>query len=165
MSAFSDAYAEVSRAVQPDVEPTLTHGDGGTADPTKELDSIILASARGALWSAAATLTYGQIVFPLTRNGHRYRVTTGGTTGSAEPSWGTSDYTSVSDNTVVYEEAGGDFASIYDVRQAKYDAWNLRAAKASARTVELSDARGQATDYRYLNAVRERDRYQAVGIA
>ena len=141
MSDWSGAYAEVARAVQPDTEPALTHGNGSTADATKELDAIILECVRGVTWSIGATLSYGQIVFPTVRNGHRYRVTVGGVTGATEPSWGIYDYATVSDNGVTYEEDGGDYSNVYDVRGAIRKALEAKYTKASVliQTGDLSN--------------------------
>ena len=165
MPAWSEAFAEVSAAVVPDENPVLTKGDGEEPDPAMELDAAILGAVRGVLWSASATFTYGQIVFPTARNGHRYKVVTAGTGDATEPTWPTGIGGQVSSGTVIFEEAGGDYSNIYNLRKAKYDALDRKVKKAMNENQYLQDSRGQASSYLYLNLVRERDKYVSIGIA
>lgn len=46
---------------------------------------------------------------PVTANGHMYRCTTAGTTGSGEPAWPTTSGGTVTDGTVVWTEMSPDF--------------------------------------------------------
>jgi hypothetical protein len=157
MSAWSDAFTEVKDEVEPDVDPTLTFGNFSTAEPTKELDRIILRTARGVVWAASTALAYGQVVYPLTRMGRRYRVTVGGISGATEPAWPDSDYSTVTDGTAVLTEDGPDSSSIYDVRAAKRAAWEKKAAKASEY---LDDE-----DPIYRRCVERSSKFQSIGVA
>lgn len=57
-----------------------------------------------AEWGAGETVSVGDTKEPTVQNGFRYVCTTGGTTGSEEPSWPTSGIGStVNDNGVVWE--------------------------------------------------------------
>jgi hypothetical protein len=160
MSAWSEAFTKVSLAVQPLVEPVLTTGNGTTADPTKELDAIILASLRATTWTAGQTVVYGQIEAPVSRNGHYYRAVQGGVTGATEPSWPTGAESQVSDNTVVWEEYGEDYSSPYDTREAIRQAWELKASKAS----EYLKSSGADESVIYDRCLEQARRYGVVGV-
>lgn len=165
MSQFSDAFTEVFNATRPDKDPTLSYGGGSTPDATKEFDKILLLYVRGVTWAASTAFTYGQTVFPTTRMGRRFRVIQAGTSGTSEPSWSDYDYARVSSGTVEMIEDGTDFDSIYDVRSAKYAVLDAKVKQAMNENQYISDSRGQASSYLYLNLMRERDRYSSVGIA
>ena len=55
-------------------------------------------------WEPSTVTLVGAIVTPTTPNGHYYRCTTAGTTGGTEPTWTTTLYGTVTDNTVVWTE-------------------------------------------------------------
>ncbi len=59
-------------------------------------------------WQASELLVLNQIRYPTTPNGHWYKVTTAGTTGSSEPSWNTGSGSTTSDGTVTFTEIGTD---------------------------------------------------------
>lgn len=164
MSDYSDAFSALKDAVQPDVDPVLTYGDGETPDTEKDLDRI-LERHKTAAWGAEAVVRYGERRVPVTGNGHVYRAAQGGTTAATEPSWPTSDYSQASDGTVVWEEAGAFSGSVYAVRAAIYEALNLKLTKAANDVQFLNDARAQASSYLFLNLQRLRDRYRPVGVA
>ena len=63
-----------------------------------------------AAWSASTVYALGAIRRPSTRNGHRYIVTTIGTSGASTPTWTLEAGATVSDGTVVWTEYGGDMA-------------------------------------------------------
>jgi hypothetical protein len=152
------AFAEVRRKVQPAAEPALTYGDGLAADPASELDAILLSSVRGVVWGAGLEVTYGQLVFPLTRMGRVFRVKTGGTLGATEPSWGDADFSVVSDNTALLEEWGSDYPGLYDTDRAIFECWELKLAKAS-------EYEGGAESSIYKNCAEQSKRVAPVGIA
>lgn len=163
--AWSDAFNEVVRVVQPDLDPALTKGDGTTPDDTKELDQIILNSARGVMWASGLAVNYGDTIFPASRMGHVFIVTVKGNLGATEPTWPTSDGATVTSGSVTMVESGPDYRSIYDLRKAKYDALDLKVQKAASKNQAISDGRGQATSYLYLNLVRQRDKWVAIGVS
>lgn len=129
----AEVREEVERRAQTALEPTL------------EADEIDAALAHGRLffeWEAEAEVPYGYRVAPSTRNGHRYRAVQGGTTGATEPTWGTSDYSQVSDGDVIWEEDGA-ASEAWDVRGAIYYALELRYAKD-----QLVDASGDGRSHK-----------------
>lgn len=159
MSDFSEAFAEVKRAVQPDVEPVLTYGDGVTPDPESEVDAIILASTRAAVWSADLEVKYGDVVVPTVGNGRKYKVTVAGTLGSTEPSsWPGYDYGSVESGTVTMVEDGYFRGGVYDVRMATYKCFLLKRAKANEYTGAEEQRIAESLDKGIA-------RYRPVGIA
>lgn len=107
---------------QPDVEPTLSIGD---------LDAILDRNQRASRWVTVTAYSIGDVILPTVRNGHQYLVTESGTSGATEPTWLTADGSSVTDGTVELEESGTDYASVYDLRGAIRECWELKAAKAS----------------------------------
>lgn len=166
MSDFSEAFAEVKRVVQPDVDPVLTYGDGTTPDPTKELDSIILASARAMVWQASLAVKYGDIVVPTVGNGRRYRVVTAGTLGSTEPSsWPDYDYGSVESGTATLEEDGRFVGSIYDVRAAIRECARVMKEKWRDTTDVSADGRSIKDDQVWQRLDSLERRHSHVGIA
>lgn len=55
------------------------------------------------MWVAETAYTAGDIVHPPTPNGYIYECTVGGTSGVSEPSWGTSQDDTFSDNTITWK--------------------------------------------------------------
>lgn len=140
MSDFTDALAVVKRACQPDDVPTLTYSATGGPTAGLDLDDIIVACQRGAVWTASTALHYGQIVFPTTVNGQEYEVVRAGTSGTVEPTWsvaigsyyGPYDYGQalVMDGSAVLK-ARGFYAGMYDVREACRQACLLKSRRAA----------------------------------
>lgn len=101
--SYSQALTELSDMVQASVAPVLT---------TTELGRLLRYAATGDedgnepdAWPGWAGLTeyaLGERVVPATRNGYVYIVTTAGTSGSAAPTWPTTDAATVTDGTVVW---------------------------------------------------------------
>lgn len=118
------ALGELRLYSQPDVPPTL--------DST-QLDSILDSTARAAIWTASQTYEVGSVILPTVRNGRRYRVAEGGTSGATEPSWSTANGARISDgDDLVFVEDGPDFRNVFNVRAAIHKAWIVKASKASA---------------------------------
>lgn len=117
------ALEQLARLVQLDVVPVVQ---------VWEAEEILESYKRASRWVTVAELDYGALVMPTDRNGHLYRVTTGGTGGVTEPaSWTTTDGGIVADGDVEMEEAGPDMATVYDVRGAAQACWGLKARRAS----------------------------------
>lgn len=134
-SDYAAAFRELKRFAQPDSDPVLTYGDGVGADPEMELDSILLEAKRAMTWATETAYVVGEIVMPTARNGHRYRVTQGGTSGATEPTWPTSLYGTVTSGSgspaLTFEEAGSEYSNVYDVRAAKKAVAALKKTKAA----------------------------------
>jgi hypothetical protein len=116
------AKAALRHYAQPDTEPKLD-------DP--ELNAILNRVQRASFWEPSKAFVYGAVILPVTKNGHRYRVLEGGTTGTTEPTWPKRNGAAITDGTVRWEEAGADFDNVFDVRAAAHEAWMMKAAKAS----------------------------------
>lgn len=117
-----EALEELIRLVQPESEPELE---------LEDVEKILDKNLRVTTWSASTALKFGQLIFPVTRNGHTYRVKTAGTTGSAEPAWSLVDGASVTDGTATFEEFGAYPHSIYNVVEAAKQCCQMKMAKAA----------------------------------
>lgn len=124
------ALAALKMFAQPDSVPQLD-------DP--ELNAILDGAQRASFWTLTTAFTFGAVVLPATKNGHRYVCSQGGTTAATEPTWPTRDGATVSDGTVIWREAGADYENVFDIRAASQNAWLAKKAKAS----ELFDAGDQ----------------------
>lgn len=71
--------------------------------------ALFIATAGQSPRSTAVTT--GQTTVPAAPNGHMYKCTTGGTTGSGEPTWPTTIGGTVTDGTAVWTEMSADFDS------------------------------------------------------
>jgi hypothetical protein len=151
------ALAELTLQVQPDLDPALS---------PSELDQILDGAKRGVVWEASLAVRHGQLVFPTVSMGRRFKVTKAGVLSGSEPTWTDYDYdyATLTDGTATLLEDGVDFEGVYDVRRAAYEGWNLKVAKAASRNQGVSEGRGQASGFLYLNCVRERDKYVNVGV-
>lgn len=58
------------------------------------------------VWPASTAVILNDVYLPTTPNGHKYRVSTAGTTGSSEPTWPTSAGGTVASGTAVFTEIG-----------------------------------------------------------
>jgi hypothetical protein len=67
-------------------------------------------SAYYPVWASGRIYLVGDIVTPITRNNHRYIVTTAGTSGATEPVWPTGAAGTVTSGNVVFTESGADVA-------------------------------------------------------
>lgn len=84
----------------------LANGVAAYALPSPYL-ALFYASAGQSPRSTAVTV--GQTTVPAILNGHMYKCTTAGTTGSSEPTWPTGSGSTVTDGTAVWTEMTPDF--------------------------------------------------------
>ena len=103
-----------------------------------DLDTIIEECKVAARWQASTAYVVGQIIAPNTRNGHWFKCVQAGTSGTTEPNWLATPALrirtfawQVTDGTVIWEECGPDYPSVFDARQAIQNCWLAKAAKAS----------------------------------
>lgn len=110
--------------LQFDTPPELTdEGDGN------DIDRILAKWKRASVWTSATVFVAGDIVIPATQNGHRFRCVTSGTSGSSEPSWSTSDFSSVGDGTAQWQEDGKQY-DLWDMEMAVNYGWSIKKSKA-----------------------------------
>lgn len=152
MLSITDALVKVYRNVAPDVDPILTNDD---------LLEILADHASVATWKPSTAYSYGQIVIPTIPMGRTYRVTLAGTSDTTEPSWllapqwtpppsffagwawqtAFSPYLSspwlygLKDGTAAFCDWQQFSGEIYDVRRATYEAWLLKASRATGKVV------------------------------
>lgn len=103
----------------PDVAPTLDAG---------EWDELLNGNVQASIWVAGTGYVVGDVVIPVTRNGHRFECVTSGTSSSSEPSWPTRDDGVISDGTATWQEAGREI-DLYNLREAAHQGWELKASK------------------------------------
>jgi len=71
-------------------------------------------------WSGSTGYEVGDLIVPTTRNGHFYKCTAAGTSGSTEPTWSTSSGGTVTDGGVTWEEQGGDSPGNHEITGTGY---------------------------------------------
>jgi hypothetical protein len=119
------AMQELLRLSQFDIEPMIGED---------ELDTILTNAQVCSVWAASTAYSYGDVVVPTcaNQNGRRYRCVKAGTSGSTEPTWGHFQMSRTADgSSLIWEEAGAQPKSIWDMRVAAYNAWLAKASKAS----------------------------------
>jgi len=82
---------------------------GQTLTPPATVYVGLIRATKGYSNTVRSTpVSVGDTVIPATPNGHIYRCTTSGTTGSSEPTWPTSNNGTVTDGTAVWTEQYAD---------------------------------------------------------
>lgn len=162
---INDAMDALKRLCAPNTDPVL--------DEANELMPILQSCQRASIWVASTAYYLGAVVQPTAsnRNGHRFELVafdgSGVTSGSTEPSWPSSDNASVSDGNCTWQEVGTDYANLWDLRQAAFLAWQMKADKATACGVDFQSASGASVSQNQLimNLERQRDRYAPIYVA
>jgi hypothetical protein len=151
------ADSALRRLCQPTVDPTLD---------AQELSDILAACVVGTGWEAAAAYSYGDVVIPATRNGHRFICIVAGTSDDAEPSWPSWDNATVTDgSTLTWQEIGPE-CDLWDMRAAAEAAFDLKISKAAACGVDFRTPSLQVSNSQLIaNLERQRDRYRPITIA
>ena len=72
----------------------------------KAMENITADYNNHTPWQASTSYSKDDIVIPTTKNGHRYRCTTAGTSAASEPTWPTTKAGNVVDGTVTWIENG-----------------------------------------------------------
>lgn len=136
-----------------------------------EMLTILDRHKRATLWEASKVYELGSVVIPTlaNRNGCRYRLVryTGTASdqlsGATEPSWSTSRDASVTDNHVVWEEAGPDYGGVlWDFIGAARDGWLLKSSKASPSSDFETDAMAVKSSQLYDHCVAMSEKFQPV---
>lgn len=122
----TSAIAKVTLHAAITTEPVLT---------TTEVETIVDACKRASTWVAATAYAIGTVVRPTTPNGHYYVVVQAGTAGATEPTWPKGRQAQIQDGSsnpvLIWEEAGQEKSSIYNVSLAIHQAWQVKAARAA----------------------------------
>lgn len=118
------AKAFVTLYAQPTVFPELSD---------EEIEAILVQVQQARIWEASTAYEFGDIVLPTVKNGRRFVCAQAGTSGVTEPKWTTFHQGLTSDGAaLIWQEAGPDWANVYDKVRAVHLAWTLKASKASS---------------------------------
>lgn len=128
----ADALKQLQRYVPIDVVPKLNDDDYKDA---------LAANQRARTWAIDTQYNLGDVMQPPSPNGRRYVCEQPGTSAHVDPGFwfwprstgGTVQETATppSDPALVWREMGPQYPSVYDVRQAAYELWDLKAQKAT----------------------------------
>ena len=75
-----------------------------TLELQRAMENITEDYVGHGVWQASTAYALGELAVPTTRNGHRYRCTTAGTSAAAEPTWPTGGAATVTDGSVTWTE-------------------------------------------------------------
>jgi hypothetical protein len=185
MLSLSDALAKVKRNCAPDVDPVLS-------DP--EITDILTDGLDISVWLPSTAYAWGQIVVPTIPLGRRYICVLAGTSDTTEPQWliapaytgpinplgggwwglgivpfienvsGTPWFFGLPSGTAAFRDYGPFVGEVYDVRAATYEAWMLKAQKASSR-VDSSIPGGPSAheSQTYAMCMSQARRFQPIG--
>lgn len=112
-----------------DLEGTVAIEELVEGSPQGEFPQILDNNKRASIWVADTEYAVGDLIIPITRNGHRFKCTTPGTSGDEEPEWSTLREISIDDNSIVWEEAGIEI-DLWDFTGAAQEAIQLKMNKA-----------------------------------
>ncbi len=152
------AIEELKRLSMFDIEPTIDEAD---------LETILVNAQVCSLWVPSKAYSYGDVVVPTTnnQNGHRYKCIRSGTSLSIEPTWNEFQCGRVFEGTLIWEEAGAQPRSLWDMRAATYNAWLFKASKIAPDF----DFSGAAESYKrsqaYDNCLEQARKYAPARIA
>lgn len=118
----------------------------------RRIDADGVAPDTYTVWTASTALTVGALIVPTVRNGHVYKVTVAGTTGTTEPTWPLTSGTTVTNGAVTFQESGAaPWTATWDLNSAAAAGWRLKAGKAAGRyqwsAEGMSYARQQTIDH------------------
>lgn len=130
---WNEARDRLSRITAAAKEPKLTREDLDLLlIDTVVRDFAGIEPDRYRPWRPSMALLSGDIVVPNIGNGHYYEVTTAGSTGAAEPTWPTSDASTVNDNGVVFTETGStSWSPTFNLAAAAAAGWLQKAGQVS----------------------------------
>jgi hypothetical protein len=148
----NEARARLESLLAISTEPVLS---------SPEVSQLLDDNKRASVWAASTAYAYGDVIIPLARNGRRYVVTTAGTSSTAEPTWSWS----VSDGSVLTWQDDGIEYDLWDIRNAAYQGWMLKYAKATCmadvRNGDQAKSKSQIAKHCLIMA----DRYMPVMVA
>lgn len=120
------------------------------------------ALAAAVVWAATIAIIVGALKLPTAGNDHYYRCTTAGNTDSSEPVWPTTPGSTVTDGTVIWEEAGiigvddltggGVLTEVIDTSAEEVGAVLVHGCVV-ASSLDVAGAAATATDIEALEAI------------
>ncbi len=121
---LEEAKAEVSASAQTDQFPNLT---------PEQVETLVVKNQRATVWTAGHAYKVGDKVQPTERNGFFYRCKISGLSATTEPNWADGKWNTVYDGSnVVWNKSEEDVdGNLYNVRNAIFDAWMLKASMAA----------------------------------
>lgn len=157
----AQALAQLQRMTAADKEPLLSSAElGDLLNMARRPDSAGV-SPEAEVWTAGRAYAAGDLVLPTASNGHYYEVTTAGTGDASEPAWPTGSGQTVTDNGVVFTEAGAaSWVRTYDLSWAAAEGWSIKEGRAAHRTQHLQDGRAAASDYLVLNCRAKKEEFR-----
>ena len=135
-------------------------------DQEVELPDILERAVNATIWVEETAYSVGDVVQPSTSNGHRYVCVQAGTSDAEEPDWTLAYRGRNSDGTtLVWEEAGDEYLSLWDMDLAASLGWELKAMKA-LKAVNTSQGE-QSFDFSliYDRCMEMAERFRPVMIA
>lgn len=121
-----------------------------------DMVTIVANRLRYSAWTASTAYAVGTRIVPASPNGRIYRCVRAGTSGAAPPSWpewptNHEGYTLADGSGNLAWEDDGPSPSAYDLRGMLYDAWMLKAGRASGdfdvRDKDADMRRSQVLDH------------------
>ena len=152
---LAEAREAVKAQAAPTVTPALTDGD---------IEAILTRTANVTVWAADTAYEWGERVIPTSRNGRYYLNKTAGTTGATEPTWATGLYTYTTDGTASWQTMTPDWEQIYNIRRAVYEAWVLKAQKASEYYAFSEDGQSFQAQQVYEHCMKMASRFMPVTV-
>lgn len=155
----TSAITEAKRRAQVTVAPVIQD-----AEITAIVDEYQLAD----IWTANTPYTYGEEILPTVRNGHRYRCIVGGTSGATEPVFSTKPGSRVaegsSDPKLTWQEVGGDYENVFDIRALTYALLDLKVKRCAIAVDQKTPVGSLNASQMYDHWKSERDQYAPLGV-
>ena len=133
-----------------------------------EIEAILDRCKRASTWTSLTAYNPGDVILPTVRTGHRYICVIGGTSGATEPftgndRWPITQGSKVTEtgSTLTWQEDGPEYRSLYDVRQAAYECWDLKTRKAT-QFVQAGDLHMEMV---FSQCAKQRDNFMPMGFA
>lgn len=115
---------EIRTFAQTDVAPCLSN---------LEVEDLLESHKIATVWMPKMFYKHGDKIQPITKNGHLYECVRAGMSGEIEPEFfGKLKSRTYEGNSLIWEECAIDDGNLYDVRAAIYEAWIIKAGKASS---------------------------------
>jgi hypothetical protein len=153
---LADAREQVKAQAAASQIPTITDA---------EVEDILERTAYASVWRANTAYEYGARIVPTARDGFVYEVTTAGTSGATEPTFPAYRYGTLTDNTVTFKAVLPDPPGLWNITRAVYEAWLLKAGKASEQHNFSEDGQSFSASDVIAHCLKMADRYKPVQIA